>query len=162
MEVFWWIVIVICFVAGIAGIVLPILPSVALVWAGVAIYHFFIDTQVLSWITWATMIFFTAIILIVDQLSNVMVVKHYGASKLSTVASLVGAFIGIFVFPPFGVVLVPFFLVLILELLQNRPLDKAFNIAFGTIVAFVGSTLAKGLMQIIMMGAFFADVFLIA
>lgn len=159
MEAFWWIVIVVCFVLGLAGIVLPILPSVALVWVGVAMYHFFIDAQILSWVTWATMVFFTAIILIVDQLSNVVVVKRYGASKISTIASLVGAFVGIFVFPPFGVVLVPFFLVFILELLQNRPLDKAFNIAFGTIIAFVGSTFAKGLMQIIMMAAFFINVF---
>jgi len=159
VEAFWWIVIVVCFVLGLAGIVLPILPSVALVWVGVAMYHFFIDAQILSWVTWATMVFFTAIILIVDQLSNVVVVKRYGASKISTIASLVGAFVGIFVFPPFGVVLVPFFLVFILELLQNRPLDKAFNIAFGTIIAFVGSTFAKGLMQIIMMAAFFIDVF---
>lgn len=159
MEAFWWIVIVVCFVLGLIGIVLPILPSVALVWVGVAMYHFFIDAQILSWVTWATMVLFTAIILIVDQLSNVVVVKRYGASKISTIASLVGAFVGIFVFPPFGVVLVPFFLVFILELLQNRPLDKAFNIAFGTIIAFVGSTFAKGLMQIIMMAAFFIDVF---
>ena len=159
MEIFWWIVIVVCFILGLAGIVLPILPSVALVWVGVAMYHFFVDAQVLSWVTWATMIFLTAIILIVDQLSNVVVVKRYGASKISTIASLVGAFVGIFVFPPFGVVLVPFFLVFILELLQNRPLDKAFNTAFGTIIAFVGSTFAKGLMQIIMMVAFLIDVF---
>ncbi|MCK9526122.1 MAG: DUF456 family protein [Limnochordia bacterium] len=162
MEAFWWIVIIICFIAGLAGIVLPILPSVALVWAGVAIYHFFVDAHVLSWLTWSTMIFFTAVILIVDQLSNVVVVKRYGASKISTWASFVGAFIGIFVIPPFGVVLVPFALVLILELLQNRPLEKAFDTAFGTIVAFVGSTIAKGLMQIIMVVAFFIDIFFLA
>jgi uncharacterized protein YqgC (DUF456 family) len=162
VEAFWWIVIIICFIAGLAGIVLPILPSVALVWAGVAVYHFFVDAYVLSWITWATMIFFSAVILIIDQLSNVVVVKRYGASKISTLASLVGALVGIFVIPPFGVVLVPFVLVFILELLQNRPVEKAFDIAFGTIVAFVGSTVAKGLMQIIMMGAFFLDVFFLA
>ncbi|HKM43486.1 MAG TPA: DUF456 family protein [Limnochordia bacterium] len=161
MEVCWWIVIVICFVAGLAGIVLPVLPSVALVWVGIAIYHFFISSQALGWLTWATMIFLTAVILVVDQLSNVVVVKRYGASKISIFASLVGALIGVFVFPPFGVVLVPFVLVLVLELLQNRPLDKAFDIAFGTIVAFVGSTVAKGLMQLIMMAAFFVDVFFI-
>lgn len=64
----------------------------------------------------------------------------------------IAGLVGIVVIPPFGVVLVPFFLVLILELLQNRPVDKAFDIAFGTIVAFVGSTVARGLMQLIMMG----------
>ena len=74
---------------------------------------------------------------------------------------MVGAFIGLFVYPPFGVVLVPFLFVFILELLQNRPVEKALNIAFGTIVAFVGSTFAKGLMQLVMMGAFLIDVFLI-
>lgn len=160
MEALWWIVIIICFIAGLAGIVLPIVPSVALVWAGVVVYHFFISSQALGWLTWATMIFFTAVILVVDQLSNVVVVRRYGASKISTFASLVGALIGVFVFPPFGVVVVPFVLVLVLELLQNRPLDKAFDVAFGTIVAFVGSTFAKGLMQLIMMAAFFVDVFL--
>ncbi len=161
MDVFWWVIIFICFIAGLVGIVLPVLPSVALVWVGVALYHFFISSQALSWITWATMVFLTLVILIVDQLSNVVVAKRYGASKISILASLVGAFIGLFVFPPFGVVLVPFFLVFILELLQNRPLDKALDIAFGTIVAFIGSTFAKGLMQLIMMGAFFIDVFVI-
>jgi len=162
VELFWWIVIIVCFVAGLVGIVLPVLPSVALVWAGVAIYHFFIDSAMLGWLTWGSMLLFTVIILVVDQISNVMVVKRYGASKLSVFASLVGAFLGMFAFPPFGIVLVPFFLVLIVELLQNRPLDQAFNVAFGTIVAFVGSTFAKGLMQIIMVGTFLLDVFVIA
>lgn len=161
MDVLWWIIIIACFVLGIAGIVLPVLPSVALVWVGVLIYHFLINAQVLTWVTWATMIFFTLVILVVDQLSNVVVAKRYGASKISIFASVVGAFIGLFVYPPFGVVLVPFLFVFVLELLQNRPVEKALNIAFGTIVAFVGSTFAKGLMQLVMMGAFLIDVFLI-
>ncbi len=77
MDIMLWILIALCFSAGLVGIVLPILPSVALVWAGVGIFHFFIDAQLLSWVTWGT---------IIDQLSSVLVVKRYGANKLSTFA----------------------------------------------------------------------------
>lgn len=159
MDILLWIVIVICFILGFVGIVLPILPSVALVWAGVAIFHFFIDPQVLGWFTWGTLLFFTALILVADQLSNILVVKRYGASKLSIFASVVGAFVGLFVFPPFGIVIVPFFLVLLLELLQSRSTNEALRSAFGTIVAFVGGIFAKGLIQLIMIAVFLIDVF---
>ncbi|NMB02015.1 MAG: DUF456 family protein [Firmicutes bacterium] len=157
MEIILWGLIVLLFIASLVGIVMPILPSVALVWAGVAVFHFFINSQALTWVTWGTMVFFTVVTLLADQISNVLVVQRFGGSKFSTWAAVVGAFVGLFVLPPFGIVLVPFAFVLLVELLQTRIFGRAFKAALGTVVAFVGSSLAKGLLQLLMIIVFFID-----
>lgn len=159
MEIMLWLVIIILFVLSLIGIVLPILPSVALVWAGVAVFHFFLDAEALTWLTWGTMIFITLVILAADQLSNVLVVKRFGGGKFTTIASVIGSLVGIFVLPPWGIVLMPFVFVFALEILQKRTPAQALRTALGTIVAFLSSMVAKGGLQLVMIIVFLMDVF---
>ncbi|NLM38690.1 MAG: DUF456 family protein [Firmicutes bacterium] len=160
MEVFLWVLIVACFILSFVGLVVPILPAALFVWAGAALYHFFIDSAALGSLTWVGFIVLTTLMMVSDQLASVYSVKRYGGSRLSSFASFVGAFIGLFAAPPWGVLVVPFFLVFLVELVfQKRSPEMSMRAAVGTIVGFVSSLVAKALLQLVMIILFLADVF---
>ncbi|SUM04336.1 putative glycine-zipper protein [Staphylococcus devriesei] len=107
------------------------------------------------------MVLFTVFILVSDFLMNKYFVNRFGGSKLGEYAALVGVIIGCFVFPPFGIIIVPFLAVLIVELIQDFNFGKALKASLGSVMAFLASTVAQALIMIIMVIWFFIDVFLV-
>ncbi|MFZ8102200.1 DUF456 family protein, partial [Staphylococcus arlettae] len=69
--------------------------------------------------------------------------------------------IGCFVFPPFGILIIPFLAVLIVELIQEPNFKKALRASYGSIVAFLASSLAQALIMLLMVIWFFVDALLI-
>lgn len=157
MVVVWWFFIILSFLLSFIGIIYPIIPGVGLIWVGAAIYHLLINPEALTWTTWGTFTLFTGLILLSDQSANFYVVRRHGTSKLGVWAAVVGVIIGAFVMPPFGLLFVPFLFVLIAEVSQNRPMDRALTAAFATLVAFVTSAFAKAILQVLMITIFFLD-----
>lgn len=66
--------------------------------------------------------------------------------------------IGSFLFPPLGIIAVPFIVVLFVELYLQRDVAKAFNASVGSLLGFLTSTVAKFLILIIMIIWFILDV----
>lgn len=157
METILWIIIIACFIINFVGLIYPIIPAVLMIWIGVALYHFFILSEI-TWWTWSTLIVLTIFIFAADYAASMYFVKKYGGSKWGSRAAAVGIIAGIFVFPPFGILLVPFALVLLIELTQGNDFSQSLKIAFGTLLAFLSSTFAKGLIQLLMILLFFVNV----
>ncbi len=157
MALIWWFFILVCFLLSFIGIIYPIIPGVGLIWLGAAIYHLLINSDALTWTTWGTFTVFTALILLSDQSANYYVVRRHGTSRLGVWAAVVGVIIGAFIMPPFGLLFVPFLFVLVAEISQNRPLDRALTAAFATLVAFVTSAVAKAILHVLMIIIFFLD-----
>ncbi|MDY0410403.1 DUF456 domain-containing protein [Paracerasibacillus soli] len=65
-------------------------------------------------------------------------------------SAVIGIVIGSFVIPPFGIFIVPLVLVFIVELLQGRPFFVAMKVAVGSFIGFFSGTIAKIVIQIIM------------
>ncbi len=107
------------------------------------------------------MIIFTIFILLSDFLMNKYFVKHFGGSKLGEYVALIGVIVGCFVFPPFGIIIVPFVAVLIVELLQDFNFGKALKASLGSVMAFLASTVAQAIIMVIMVIWFFIDVWLV-
>lgn len=107
------------------------------------------------------MILLTVFILLADFLMNKYFVNKFGGSKLSEYAALIGVIIGCFVFPPFGIIIIPFVAVLIVELIQEPNLSKALKASFGSVIAFLASTVAQAVVMLIMVIWFFVDALLI-
>lgn len=63
------------------------------------------------------------------------------------------------VIPPFGIIIVPFIAVLIVELVQDFDFGKALKASIGSVVAFLASSVAQALIMFIMVIWFFIDVF---
>jgi len=158
LHFFLWTFIILCFSLGFIGLIVPVMPAVAFIWVGIGTYHFFIDPMALTWTTWNTLLIGTALILLADYLVNMFAVRHYGGSRLSMAASVVGVLMGLLLFPPFGIIVGPFLLVFLTESLRHRTPEEASKVAFATVVAFFGSAAAKALLQIVILSVFFMEI----
>lgn len=137
------------------------IPAVLFLWIGFIIYQWGIDDTSLSWIFWLGMLFLTLLIFISDLLMNRYFVNRFGGSKKGEWAALIGVILGSFILPPFGIVIFPFILVLIVEMLEQKRFDVALKASFGSIVAFFSSTFTQAFVMLIMVIWFFVDALLI-
>lgn len=158
MDVVLWLFIGLCFFVSFVGLLIPVLPAVGFVWLGVLCYHFFLQPGVLSGGFWSAMLVLTGVYLLTDHVANVWLVKRYGGSTVSIFASVIGVFVGVFFFPPFGILFVPFLLVLAVEMLQDRTLEASLKVAFATLLAFLSGAFAKGVLQLVMIVYFWLTV----
>ncbi|ASJ54147.1 DUF456 domain-containing protein [Brevibacillus sp. M2.1A] len=158
MEIFLWVVVVLLFLLSIAGIFLPVLPDTILLWAGFLLYHFFIADPGagLPASFWWGMVVLSILLYGADLLTNMYFVKKYGGSKWSSIAAAVGIILGIFVFPPFGMLILPFVFVVLVELMvQKQSMERAVKAGVGSLIGFLGSAVVKVILQVTMIIWFF-------
>ncbi|NRR22787.1 DUF456 domain-containing protein [Brevibacillus sp. MS2.2] len=158
MEIFLWVVVVLLFLLSIAGIFLPVLPDTILLWAGFLLYHFFIADPGagLPASFWWGMVVLSILLYGADLLTNMYFVKRYGGSKWSSIAAAVGIILGIFVFPPFGMLILPFVFVVLVELMvQKQSMERAVKAGVGSLIGFLGSAVVKVILQVSMIIWFF-------
>ncbi|WP_238662280.1 DUF456 domain-containing protein [Staphylococcus felis] len=161
MNFIYSVLIIISFVIAFIGLIKPVIPSVLFVWIGFLIYDLGINHGTLSWIFWIAMILLTAFIFISDLMMNRFFVQRFGGSKQGEWAALVGVIIGSFVIPPFGVIVIPFILVFVIEMIQKQDIPFALKASVGSLVAFFSSVFAQGLVMLLMIIWFVIDAFMI-
>lgn len=161
MTVLLWSLITIAFILAFVGLVKPVIPSVLVLWVGFLIYQFGFHNGRLSWVFYIAMVIFTILIFLADFLMNKYFVGKYGGSKFGEYGAIIGVIIGCFVVPPFGIIIVPFVLVLIIELIQGYDLKKAIKVSCVSIIAFLASTIAQAIVMFIMVIWFIVDVFIL-
>ncbi|MFC2947827.1 DUF456 domain-containing protein [Virgibacillus sediminis] len=150
-----WVLIIVLFIAAFAGIVFPIIPSVLVIWAGFLLYHFVLNSAELTTFFWLVMIVFTVILIGADIIANSYFVRRFGGSKMGEHAAAVAVIIGSFIYPPFGIIIVPFIAVLAIELVQRRTASEAVRASIGSLLGFLGGAFAKIILQFIMIVWFF-------
>lgn len=155
LDIIMWIVIAALFLLSFVGIIFPIIPAVLVIWVGFLLYHFVIDSGELNWIFWAAMVFFTVLLFVADIIANSYFVKRYGGSKWGEWAAAVAVIIGSFITPPFGIIYLPFIAVFIVEMVQKRTAKEAFRASIGSLFGFLGGSVAKVVIQIVMIVWFF-------
>ena len=160
MDIIWWLLIAVCFIASYVGLVVPIIPSVIVLWGGFLIYLFALSGSLSVWF-WIGMGVLTVFLLVVDILANIVFVKRTGGTKWGERAALIGVIIGAFVYPPFDLIIVPFVLVLLTELVQQQTFNDAVRIAFASFLAFLSSSFAKAVVQTVMIIWFFIEVWIL-
>jgi uncharacterized protein YqgC (DUF456 family) len=72
----------------------------------------------------------------------------------------IGVIVGSFVYPPFGLILVPFILVFVTELMNEKNAQQAMKVAIASLLAFLSSTFAKFIIQLVMVVWFLMEVVL--
>ncbi|SET34056.1 hypothetical protein SAMN05421676_10496 [Salinibacillus kushneri] len=158
LDVVWWILIIGFFILSFIGLIFPIIPSVLMIWGGFLVYHFGMNNDTLSFYFWIPMVFLTILLLVADIIVNSHFVKRFGGSKWGERFAAIAVVIGSFIMPPFGIIIIPFITVFIVEFIQKKSIEKSFKAAFGSFLGFFGSTLAKVFVQAIMIIWFFFDV----
>ncbi|NMF00127.1 DUF456 domain-containing protein [Aneurinibacillus aneurinilyticus] len=159
MEVFIWIVISLLFIGSFIGVIVPVIPDALLLWIGFLLYQFALATTSLGWTFWVPMTLLTLLLIGADLLSNIYFVKKYGGDKWSMLAAVAGIILGPLVLGaflgPLAIIVGPFLSVFLVELVRSNGAEKSLRIAFGTVLAFLGSAAAKIVIQLIMVIWFF-------
>lgn len=158
MDIIIWILIIAAFVMSFVSIVFPVLPGPLMIWVGYLLYAFFIDGGALSTVFWISMVLLSVLLIVSDIIANSYFVKRYGGSKWSERMAGIAVIVGSFIFPPFGLIIVPFIVVFITELLQKKTSVDALKVAFGSLMGFLGGTVAKIVIQVVMIIWFFIDI----
>jgi hypothetical protein len=155
LDILIWIIIIILFVLSFAGVIFPIIPSVLVIWVGFLLYHFVMNPNELDLFFWIAMIVFTVILILADVIANSYFVKKYGGSKWGERGAAVAVIVGSFIIPPFGILIVPFAVVFLIEMMQKRTTNEALRASFGSLIGFLSGTFAKVVLQFVMIVWFF-------
>ena len=138
---------IICLVAfilllGIIGCFVPIIPGPPISYGALLVFHFFssynIDENTL-WI-WGLIVIAVTVF---DLWIQIYGVKKFGGTKKAVNGSIIGLIIGIFLFPPFGIIIGPFLGAFIGAKMDNPDVNKALQIALGAFVGFILGTLVN-------------------
>ncbi|MCL4813760.1 MAG: DUF456 family protein [Vicinamibacteraceae bacterium] len=146
-------------VAGLVGLVLPLLPGTALIYLGAITLAAADD---FSRIGWPMLVFLGVLFLLslaADSAASLLGAKRFGASRWG----LAGATLGILLGLPFGllgIVLGPIVGAVVLEWLREPNLRQASRAGVGVLVGFVVGTAVKYAAALTMVGAIVLAYFL--
>jgi hypothetical protein len=133
---------IILMISGIMGCVLPVLPGPPLSYVGLLLLHFTsshrFSTRFL--IIWAAV---TVVVYALDYIIPAMGTKKFGGSKWGVWGSMIGLIVGLFFFPPFGIIAGPFAGAVIGELSSGKDSAAALKSGFGSFAGFMAGTLLK-------------------
>ena len=139
MEILVVIVIGVLLLLGIIGSIIPVLPGPPFSYLGLLLFNFFFEGM-----QWKFIILVGIAVLIVtllDYYLQVYGVQKAGGGKYAIRCSVIGILLGIFFFPPFGILIGAFFGAYVgakIELDKNEV-----KIAFGALWGFFGGAILK-------------------
>jgi uncharacterized protein YqgC (DUF456 family) len=138
-------------IIGIAGAVVPALPGPPLSFIGLLLVHwsgYGGFTPAFLWV-WAGI---TVFITVMDYILPSLLARRFGGSRSAAIGSFVGLVIGIFFFPPWGMIIGTFLGALAGELIHNRKNKaQALKAAWGALLAFIAGSGAKLIASSIML-----------
>jgi len=133
---------IISIISGIFGCVLPVLPGPPLSYAGLLLLHFSSKYHFSArfLIIWAII---TAVVYALDYVIPAIGTKKFGGSKWGVWGSIIGLLVGLFFFPPLGIIIGPFAGAVIGELSSGKDSSAALKSGFGSFAGFMAGTLLK-------------------
>ena len=145
-------------VVGIAGTILPALPGLPLVFAGMLLAAWAGDFQQVGVPMLVVLGLLTVFSLAVDLWATALGAKRVGASRLAIIGAMLGTVGGLF-FGPLGLLLGPFAGAIGGELIDRRSLQKqdlgqAAKIGAGTWFGILFGTVLKLALAFTMLGLF--------
>lgn len=145
-------------VVGILGCIVPFLPGPPISYAGLILLQLTSKHPFSSefLVIWAVV---TGAIVLLDYYIPIYGTKKFGGTKSGTWGATFGMIIGMFAFPPIGLIVGPFVGAFLGELLANQKTDKALKSAFGSFVGFLVGIVMKLGVSIVMTFYFVRSLF---
>jgi uncharacterized protein len=140
---------VIFLLLGIVGCLLPMLPGPPLSFAALILLQFtslspFSEEFLIMWGL------ITAAVTLLDYWVPVYGTKKFGGTKWGVWGAAIGLVIGLFVFPPFGIITGPLIGALAGELIAGKDFSRAMRSALGSFLGFVAGTIMKLVVSLIL------------
>uniref|UniRef100_UPI0040482276 DUF456 domain-containing protein n=1 Tax=Roseivirga sp. TaxID=1964215 RepID=UPI0040482276 len=142
MDIFLIISGAILMLVGIAGCVLPILPGPPISFFGILLLHWTTRVSFTEDLLW-TLALVTVAVTALDYVVPIYGTKRFGGTKKGIWGSTIGLLLGMFFFPPFGIIIGPLVGAFLGELSAGQDTNKAMRSAMGSFLGFLTGTLLK-------------------
>ncbi|MHC4971849.1 MAG: DUF456 domain-containing protein [Planctomycetota bacterium] len=133
---------IVLLVVGFVGCILPIVPGPPIAFLALICTSIDQGWAAYSPLEWAVLGALVAAVTVLDFLVPMMGAKRYGASRTAIWVSVVGMVVGLFLFPPFGMLVGAFVGAFLGELMAGKGSAEALQPAWGV---FVGTVVGTGL-----------------
>ena len=130
---------IVLIVLGLLGCILPVIPGPPLSFLALLTLHFTEFGNIGSNLLIATGVA-AAIVTVLDYIFPVWTTKKFGGSKRGVWGATIGLVVGLFLFPPFGLVIGPFVGALLGELTAGQTQNQAMRSAIGSFIGFLLGT----------------------
>ena len=153
-----YIIAAILVLVGLAGIIVPALPGIPLIFAGMLLAAWTEGFDKVGAWTLAALGVLTLLSVAVDFWATAVGARRVGASRLAIIGAVLGTLFGLFL-GPLGLFVGPFLGALVGELLHGRRLDQAglgqaTRVGFGTWMGIVFGIALKLMLALAMLGLF--------
>ncbi len=146
-----WALVVVLILIGLAGTILPAMPGVPMVFAGLFLAAYLGNFERIGWPTLTLLAVLTVVAMLADFVATLLGAKRAGASKLALVGAAVGSVIGVFS-GLWGLLLFPFVGAVAGELINRQQIGQASRVGLATWLGMMVGVLAKLAIALTMIG----------
>lgn len=128
---------------GAAGVIIPFLPGLPIVWLGMLV---FAKATNFAFVTWKLLLIFLGVILltgVLDMLIPIIGAKKYHASQRGIYGAILGIIFGVFIFGPLGIIIGPLLGSFLGEMISGKDWKSALESSKGVIFGFLVSGALK-------------------
>lgn len=152
-TLFWYALAAVLVLVGLAGVILPALPGLPLVFVGMLVAAWAGDFQRIGPFALVVLGLLTLLSVAADFIATAAGAKRVGAGPLAVWGAALGTFAGIF-FGPLGLLAGPFLGALLGELWHTRALRRATHVGLATWLGLLLGTVLKLALAFAMVGLF--------
>ena len=152
-SILWWLLAGLVVIAGLAGTVIPALPGVPLVFAGLFVGAWIGNFETVGWTTMGILAILAVVAWVVDFIAGAAGTRYLGASSRAFWGATIGAIVGIF-FGLVGMVLGPFIGAVLGELSGGSNVLHSGRAGVGAWLGMVVATAVKLGIAFLMIGVF--------
>lgn len=152
-HVVLWICALALIIGGFLITIVPGLPGVLVIYAGMWLAAWSDHFARIGWPTLTVLAVLAALALVADMIASLLGAKRAGASRWALIGSMIGAAAGLLFGLP-GLLLGPFAGAVIGELIARRPLAAAARVGLATWIGLLIGTLAKLALAVSMLAVF--------
>ena len=138
---------------GILGCIIPALPGPFISWLSLFLFFLLPDHE-LSTTTLVITGIIMAIVTALDYVVPMLGAKKFGSSREGVIGGMIGIVVGLFFFPPFGIILGPLVGTVIGDIISGGTFTKALNSGVGSLLGFIVGTSIKLIFSIAVLTVF--------
>lgn len=153
MSILIPILTIVLFCVGVAGTVIPGLPGIGFVYAGILLYAFADGFTSIDTTTVVYLGILTVIASFAQYFGSLWATKSAGGKKKALLGTFLGALLGIAA-GPIGIFIGAFCGALVGALLEGKSADVAARVALQSVVGIIGGSIIQFFLSLALIGAF--------
>jgi len=149
-AVFW--IALIIMIVGLFGLIIPIFPGITVIWLVALGYGLVTKFTTLGWVMFGLISILAIAGMTIDNILMNAKAHKAGAAWSSLALGMVGGVVGTVLLPPFGGLLGAPLVVLLMEYLRQRDLNKALVTVRGLLIGWGASFVVRFFIGLAMIG----------